>query len=68
MTNTPADLDGWLKDAKERLGRRRLRLIAEQVGRVEAVADGIALCFRIAQCATGRARALRARPGRLRPT
>ena len=43
MTNTPADLDGWLKDAKERLRATTLAPIAEQVGRVEAVADGIAL-------------------------
>jgi F-type H+/Na+-transporting ATPase subunit alpha len=42
VTNTPAHLDGWLRDAKERVRATTLAPVAEQVGRVEAVADGIA--------------------------
>ena len=53
MTNTPVDLDNWLRDAKERVGATTLAPVAEQVGRVEAIADGIALRIRPAQCATG---------------
>ena len=43
MTNTLADLDVWLGDARKRVEATTLAPIAEQVGRVEAVADGIAL-------------------------
>ena len=43
MTDTQAELDRWLRDAKERVNATTLGPAAEQVGRVEAVADGIAL-------------------------
>ena len=43
MTNTHPDLDSWLSGAKERVRATPLAPVAEQVGRVEAVADGIAL-------------------------
>jgi F-type H+-transporting ATPase subunit alpha len=39
----PSSLDGWLKSAKERVATVTLSPTAEQVGRVESVADGIAL-------------------------
>jgi F-type H+/Na+-transporting ATPase subunit alpha len=42
VTSTGADLDQWLADAKRRIGMTRLAATAEEVGRVEAVADGIA--------------------------
>ena len=42
MANTQANLDNWLRDAKQRVGATMLAPVAEQVGRVEAVADGIA--------------------------
>ncbi len=42
MTNTPATLESWLVGAKERVKAATLAPVAEQVGRVEAVADGIA--------------------------
>ena len=42
MTNTPAVLDIWLKAAKERVREALVAPVAEQVGRVEAIADGIA--------------------------
>jgi F-type H+-transporting ATPase subunit alpha len=42
VTNTPTDLDSWLRDAKERVGATTFIPVAEQVGRVESVADGIA--------------------------
>jgi F-type H+-transporting ATPase subunit alpha len=38
-----SSLDGWLKRAKERVATVALSPAAEQVGRVERVADGIAL-------------------------
>ncbi len=41
MTNTPAILDTWLRGAKERVKAAPLAPVAEQVGRVEAIADGI---------------------------
>ena len=43
MTSTLADLDAWLTDARKRVEGTQLAPIAEQVGRVEQVADGIAL-------------------------
>ena len=43
MTNTPLDLDRWLAGAKERVEATVLAPVVEQVGRVEAVADGIAV-------------------------
>jgi F-type H+-transporting ATPase subunit alpha len=43
VTNTPANLDTWLRGAKERVRATPLAPVAEQVGRVEAIADGIAL-------------------------
>ena len=42
MTIPPVDLDNWLRDAKDRVRATTLAPVAEQVGRVEAVADGIA--------------------------
>jgi F-type H+/Na+-transporting ATPase subunit alpha len=42
VTNTPAVLDIWLKAARERVREVLLEPLAEQVGRVEAIADGIA--------------------------
>jgi F-type H+-transporting ATPase subunit alpha len=41
VTNTPAILDTWLRGAKERVKATPLAPVAEQVGRVEAIADGI---------------------------
>ena len=43
MPNSPAVLDAWLKHAKERVKATMLAPVAEQVGRVESIADGIAL-------------------------
>lgn len=43
MTSTPADLDSWLRDAKARVRATTLAPVAEPVGRVEAIADGVAL-------------------------
>ncbi len=43
MTSTLANLDAWLSDAKKRVKATSLAPAAEQVGRVETVADGIAL-------------------------
>jgi F-type H+/Na+-transporting ATPase subunit alpha len=43
VTNIPAVLDSWLTSAKERVKATALAPVAEQVGRVEAIADGIAL-------------------------
>jgi F-type H+-transporting ATPase subunit alpha len=43
VTSTLADLDAWLTDARKRVEGTQLAPIAEQVGRVEQVADGIAL-------------------------
>ena len=42
VTNIPLDLDSWLTDARERVRAATLAPAAEQIGRVEAVADGIA--------------------------
>ncbi len=42
MTSPPADLDLWLKDARERVKAATFAPSAEQVGRVVAIADGIA--------------------------
>lgn len=42
MTSAPTDLDTWLRDAKERVRATTFAPTAEQVGRVESVADGIA--------------------------
>lgn len=42
MTNAAPDLDRWLKDARARVASTALAPLAEQVGRVEAVADCIA--------------------------
>jgi F-type H+-transporting ATPase subunit alpha len=43
VTKTPAHLDDWLTGAKDRVKATTLAPVAEQVGRVEAVADCIAL-------------------------
>ena len=43
MTSTVANLDAWLGDARKRVEAMQLAPMAEQVGRVERVADGIAL-------------------------
>jgi F-type H+-transporting ATPase subunit alpha len=42
VSNIPANLDAWLKDARKRVSAARLAPIADEVGRVETVADGIA--------------------------
>ena len=42
MTN-PSDLDLWLRGARERVRATRLAPLTEALGRVESVADGIAL-------------------------
>ena len=42
MTSIGTDLDQWLVDAKRRVGTTTLAPTMEEVGRVEAVADGIA--------------------------
>ena len=41
--DSTVNLDGWLRDAKMRVGSTVLAPSAEQFGRVEAVSDGIAL-------------------------
>ena len=43
MTSTRTDLDAWLAAARKRVEATPLAPMAEQVGRVETVADGIAL-------------------------
>ena len=43
MPNSSAALDRWLKLAKERVKAAPLAPVAEQVGRVESIGDGIAL-------------------------
>ena len=43
MTGAPGDLDVWLDVARQRVAATPLKPTAEQVGRVESVADGIAL-------------------------
>jgi F-type H+/Na+-transporting ATPase subunit alpha len=43
VTSSPANLDAWLQDATERVRAASLAPAAEEVGRVEMVADGIAL-------------------------
>jgi len=43
VTSTLLDLDSWLRAAKERVKATTFAPVAEQVGRVEAIADGIAL-------------------------
>jgi F-type H+/Na+-transporting ATPase subunit alpha len=43
VTDITASLDRWLRDAKARVGSAALAPSTEQVGRVEAVADGIAM-------------------------
>ncbi len=43
MPNSSVGLDNWLKLAKERVNAVTLAPVAEQVGRVESIADGIAL-------------------------
>lgn len=43
MTRTFPNLEAWLSDAKSRVKATPLTPITEQVGRVETVADGIAL-------------------------
>lgn len=42
-TSTSSTLSGWLKSAKQRVETVTLSPSAEQIGRVESVADGIAL-------------------------
>jgi F-type H+-transporting ATPase subunit alpha len=43
VSNTQAALDGWLNNARKRVAAITLAPVAEQVGRVESIADGIAL-------------------------
>lgn len=43
MTGAHAALDGWLDDARRRVAATPLAPMAEEVGRVDTVADGIAL-------------------------
>ncbi|MGA7488697.1 MAG: F0F1 ATP synthase subunit alpha [Xanthobacteraceae bacterium] len=43
MTDAPANLDAWLKEARKRVEQATLAPTTEEVGRVETVADGIAL-------------------------
>ncbi len=43
MSDTQANLDTWLKDARRRVSAARLAPRAEEVGRVETIADGIAI-------------------------
>jgi F-type H+/Na+-transporting ATPase subunit alpha len=43
VTNTLSNLDEWLSSARERVRGTPLAPVAEQVGRVETIADGIAL-------------------------
>jgi F-type H+-transporting ATPase subunit alpha len=43
VSDTRANLDAWLKDARERVGTASLAPRADEVGRVESVADGIAI-------------------------
>jgi F-type H+-transporting ATPase subunit alpha len=43
VANNAASLDSWLKLARERVQATALVPISEQVGRVESIADGIAL-------------------------
>ena len=41
--NKPASLDAWLQQARKRLGAVSLTPAADEVGRVETIADGIAV-------------------------
>jgi F-type H+/Na+-transporting ATPase subunit alpha len=41
--STSAKLDDWLKEAKQRVRETTLAPVTEEVGRIESVADGIAL-------------------------
>ncbi len=43
MNDTQANLDAWLKEARKRVGAAQLAPRTDEVGRVEAVADGIAV-------------------------
>ena len=43
MTDTPAALDAWLRQAKQRVKAAPLAPATEDAGRVESIADGIAL-------------------------
>lgn len=43
MANSSAGLDSWLRVARERVRAITLAPVAERVGRVESIADGIAL-------------------------
>jgi F-type H+-transporting ATPase subunit alpha len=43
VSNIPANLDAWLARAKEGVGAVRLAPVASEIGRVETVADGIAV-------------------------
>jgi F-type H+/Na+-transporting ATPase subunit alpha len=43
VSDTRTNLDAWLKDARKRVGAARLAPRADEVGRVETVADGIAI-------------------------
>jgi len=43
VTSTPARLEAWLTGAKERVRSKTLAPVTELLGRVESVADGIAL-------------------------
>jgi F-type H+/Na+-transporting ATPase subunit alpha len=42
VTDTQTDLDLWLRDARKRVSATTFAPSTEQVGRVKAVADGIA--------------------------
>ncbi len=43
MSDTQASLDAWLEDARKRISAARLRPRTDEVGRVETIADGIAI-------------------------
>jgi len=43
VSHTQTKLDAWLKEARERVGAAHLAPRADEVGRVETVADGIAI-------------------------
>jgi F-type H+-transporting ATPase subunit alpha len=43
VNDTRTSLDAWLKDARQRVSAARLAPVADEIGRVETVADGIAI-------------------------
>ena len=67
MTNIPLDLEHWLKDARERVRAATLAPAAEQIGRVEAIADGIAHVSGLRDVRLNELVRFQHRSGRLRP-